>query len=192
MNILTDALPKTVDVNGKRVPIRTDFRDCLRVILAFEDNNLTQNEKYIIMLSNLYPTIPQNIPAAIRAAGIFLDGGHEPKESDGVRLYSFTKDANFIFAAFKQTHGIDLQRESLHWWQFMALFMDLGSDTTFCNLTSLRKRVKSGKATKEEIRAAREMGDAFDVPEVDDRTLEEREIEAAYMAAVEKAKNANH
>jgi hypothetical protein len=59
--------------------------------------------------------------------------------------------------------------------------MDLGADTAFCNLVGLRKRVKSGKATKEEREVAREMGDLFDVPEPDLRTAEEKEQEAEFM-----------
>lgn len=63
----------------------------------------------------------------------------------------------------------------------MALFMDLGADTAFCSLVGLRRRVKTGKATKEEKAAAREMGNAFVVPEVDTRTIEERIAERAFM-----------
>jgi len=67
----------------------------------------------------------------------------------------------------------------------MALFMDLGQDTTFCQLISLRKRVKTGKATKEEREIAREMGDVFDIPDYDDRTLEEKEAERLFLEAME-------
>jgi hypothetical protein len=109
-------------------------------------------------------------------------------DEPGLRLYSFSKDADFIFAAFRQTHGIDLQKVDLHWWEFLALFMDLGADTTFCQLVNLRKRVKTGKATKEEKQAARDMGDAFDIPEADTRTLDEKEAEAEFLKLVQGGK----
>jgi hypothetical protein len=155
--------------------------------LAFEDEELTGYEKQMIMLNNLYPTLPENIEAACTQGLKFLNGGDsEPSEETPTRLYSFSKDANFIFAAFRQTHGIDLETTQLHWWKFLALFMDLGSDSTFCNLVSLRKRVKSGKATDEEYRAAQEMGDLFDVPEMDIRSTEEKERERLFMRLVEE------
>ena len=114
---------------------------------------------------------------AVEKANWFLNCGDEPSEAQsGVRLYSFEKDANFIFAAFRQTHGIDLQKENLHWWKFIALFMDLGQDTTFCQLTALRKRVKSGKATKEEKQAAKNMGDMFIIEDVKRYSPEEKAI----------------
>lgn len=140
----------------------------------------------------VYVNMPQDIEQAIIKAHLFLNGG-EITESDDppMRLYSFEKDANYIFAAFRQTHGIDLQTTDLHWWKFLALFMDLGSETTFCQLVSLRKRIKTGKATKEERETAREMGEVFDVPEVDDRTLDEKEAEQDFLRKLEKVRNGN-
>lgn len=190
MNILTDELPTSVDISGKVYRINADFRTCLKVIMAFEDNELTPQEKQIVLLSNLYPAMPANVQEAITQAQRFLNGGksenEENNEESPARVYSFSKDANFIFAAFRQTHGIDLQKEDLHWWTFLALFMDLGQDTTFCQLVSLRKRLKSGKATKEEKAAAAAMGDVVEVPEMDTRTLEEKDAEAAFMAAIKR------
>lgn len=186
MNILTDTLPEKVDISGVMYQINTDFRTCLKTIMAFEDPDLTPQEKAGILLSNLYPEIPSDIETAIQQANLFLNGGkvNEEESEPSPRVYSFSKDANFIFAAFRQTHSIDLQKADLHWWEFLSLFMDLGSETTFCQLVSLRKRIKTGKASKEERQAAREMGDLIEVPEFDDRTLAEKEAEADFLRKI--------
>lgn len=186
MNILTDTLPESVVIGAKDFAIRTDFRVCLKTIMAFEDPELTPQEKTSILLSNLYPEIPSDIETAIQQANLFLNGGkvNEEESEPSPRVYSFSKDANFIFAAFRQTHSIDLQKADLHWWEFLSLFMDLGSETTFCQLVSLRKRIKTGKASKEERQAAREMGDLIEVPEFDDRTLAEKEAEADFLRKI--------
>ena len=153
--------------------------------MACEDNDLTPQEKNLVILANIYPDVPEDIEEALKQALWFLDGGKEGEGSgDGIRLFSWSRDANLIYAAFRQTHGIDLATAELHWWVFLALFMDLGQDTAFCQLTALRSRVKKGKATKEERAAAREMGEAFDVPDVDDRTLEEKEAEERFMQLI--------
>jgi hypothetical protein len=188
MNILIERLPDAVEIDGREYLLNTDFRTCLRVILAFEDPELTNAEKQMVMLNNIYPEMPENIQAALDQANKFLNGGNvEKSEEEGVflpRLYSFSKDANFIFAAFKQTHDIDLSTEQLHWWKFIALFMDLGGETTFSNLIQLRKKVFTGTATKEEKQAASDMGEIFDIPQPDTRTLEEKKAEAIFMAQV--------
>ena len=189
MNILTDVLPDTITIDDREYQVNSDFRTCLKTIMAFEDNELTPQEKITVMLNNIYVEIPDDVEQAEKQANLFLNGGKEgDSDESSPRVYSFSKDANFIFAAFRQTHNIDLQKDDLHWWEFLSLFMDLGSETTFCQLVSLRKRLKTGKATKEERAAAREMGDLMDVPEIDDRTLAEKEAEAEFMRLVTRGK----
>jgi hypothetical protein len=198
VNLLIDVLPESVVIGGKDVAINTDFRDCLRVILAYEDDELTSQEKQIITLSNLYPSVPLDLHEAMTQAKWFLDCGKDDEQTDDrhhPRVYSFSKDAEMIYAAFRQVHGIKLDTEyQLHWWKFVALFMAVmaNQDTAFGSLVTLRLRVKTGKATKEEQRAAREMGELFDVPEPDTRTLEQKESLRRFdelVAAAERERN---
>jgi len=163
---------------------------CLWTILAFEDESLTAQEKQLVMLRNLYIDEPANLQAAIEKANWFLNGGEDVGEEGGsnLRLYSFSKDANFIFAAFRQTHNIDLETAELHWWKFLAFFMDLGQDTTFCNLTSLRSRYYTGKCTKEEKESIRKMGSMFHIKESETLTPEDRERRKAFVEKHKAAK----
>ena len=194
MSILTDTLPDAVEIEGKEFAINTDFRDCLKVVMAFEDEELTGFEKQMILLQVMYPVKPDDTEKAIEMAVKFLDGNadgdgekaDETPDENPVRLFSWAKDANFIFAAFRQTHGIDLDKEKdLHWWKFIALFMDLGSETFFCNLTALRKRIFSGKASEEDYRAARELGHIFELGPHDTRTPEQIEMDEIFDRALE-------
>lgn len=185
MNILIEELPDCVEIEGIVYDINTDFRACLRAILAFEDNELTDYEKQIVMLRNIYPAIPNNLEEAARQAIKFLNGGREiDTEAVPDRLYSFNKDANYIFAAFQQTHGIDLEETRMHWWKFLALFMDLGGETTWANIVGIRKRLQDGTATDEEKKMAWELNEILELPKVDDRTLEEREMEDTFMRLI--------
>ena len=169
MNILLDDLPEAIEINGVEYAVNFDFRSGLACILDMESSELTDEEKCILLLRRIYgDVIPEDGETAIKLAVKFLDGGKEPLEeenpfADNTRLYSFEKDSALIYAAFRQTHGIDLQKADLHWWQFLALFQDLGADTGFCNLVNLRRRVNSGEASKEERQYALKLGDAFEV-----------------------------
>ena len=189
MNILIEELPNAVEIDGIEYEINSGFRSCLRIILAFEDNELAAIEKQLVLIDNLYKNKPDNLDQATRQGIKFLNGGRDELEAgNDMRLYSFNKDAPFIMAAFKQTHGIDLDTANMHWWKFLTLFMDMGSDTTFSNLVSLRKRVKTGKASKEERAMAREIADIFDLPEIDNRTLEERELDNEFVERFKRGK----
>jgi len=183
-NILTANLPREIAINGVSYPVDFHYRACLLAILAFEDETLTAYEKQVILLSNLYLEMPDDDRAAFDQAVLFLNGGEVGEAVTGPRVYSFSKDAKLIYAAFRQTHGIDLQTANLHWWQFLALFSDLGSETTFIALVALRKRILDGTASKEDKKIAEEMGDAFIILQPDTRTQDERAREDEFMRLV--------
>lgn len=192
MNILVDTLPESVEIGGKNVPIETDFKTCLCVILACEDPTLTPREKQEITLTNLYPSRPPQTQEAMLQAKWFMDCGKDGDAKEGKRqprVYSFSQDAEMIYAGFRQIHGIDLATAELHWWQFVALFMALiaNQNTAFGSLVTLRLKVKTGKATKEEKKAALEMGSLFTLPELDTRSLEQRERKRLFDEKIAEA-----
>lgn len=190
-NLLLEDLPETIEIDGKSYAVNSDFKSALRTILAFEDGDLTPQEKYLVLVENLYKETPPDIEAAISKGLEFLNGGSSEEGEDGgesLRLYSFSQDGNLIFAAFRQTHGIDLSVENLHWWKFIALFLDLGAETSFVNLISLRKRLKEGTASKEEVKYYRQNKEVVDVPEVDTRTLDEKIAEQRFYKLLGKGK----
>lgn len=188
-NILVEAPPTTIEIEGQEYEINWEFETCLRIILAFEDLELTMTEKSMVLIRNLYQSIPDNIQLAIEKGIAFLDGGIErDSTSSDVRVFSFQKDARLIFAGFRQTYHMDLRTENLHWWTFLTLFMDLGPDTTFSNLVGLRKRVKDGNATKEERRTALDLGEMFELPDLWIKTIAELEADKMFFDALGKDK----
>lgn len=192
-NVLIERLPTSVRIDGQEYKLDTDFRTCLRIILAFEDPDLAQAEKVSVMLTLLYPEPPENTEKALELGLNFLDGGGQSEDERDAggkhRIYSFEQDAQFIFSAFRQTHGIDLETvDYLHWWKFLYLFMDLGEDTFFVRLISLRKRKADGKLTKEERQAIREMGSIFEVEQTQTMSVEEMESADRFDELLEKAK----
>lgn len=189
-NILVSRLPDSADIDGISYVLKTDFKSSLNTMLAFEDNSLTAEEKSMVLLQNLFEEIPPNLVEAMKVGQWFLNAGNseEDENDDSPKLYSFSQDASLIFAAFRNTHGIDLQEVSMHWWKFLALFMDLGTTTAFCQMIAFRKRIHSGKATPEEKKAARDMGSAFEIEQIDDRSVEEKERAQEFDRLVEEQK----
>ena len=157
MNALLDKFPTKTEIDGIVYELNTDYRNCLNIILAFEDKELNDYEKTEVMLELLYgkDNIPINIELAMQKAILFLDCGEIKQEgSNSVpeqRLYSFTKDAKYIYSAIKQTHRIDLENiEYLHWWKFVYLFLDLNKECFFSQMIYLRSQRKKNKLSKEE------------------------------------------
>lgn len=175
--ILTDKFPTAVRVNGEVYEVNTDFRVGLKIMQAFEDPKLASYEKQGIMVALLFQKKPTDFCAATAAAIKFLDGGRQKTESSTGRVFSFTKDADFIYSAFLQTYGIDLQTASLHWWAFTRMFADLSPDTTFERIVSLRVKRERGLLSKEEQRIWMEAHEVLE--------LEQEEPDAELLAARE-------
>ena len=46
------------------------------------------------------------------------------------QVYSYEEDMTWIYSAFREVYGIDLQKiEYMHWWEFQTLFTGLPEST---------------------------------------------------------------
>lgn len=170
MNPLVTKLPTALKVDGEIYPIHSDYRTCLKIMLAFEDKELSIFEKQSVMLRCIFgDNIPENTAEALRLAVKFLNCGEEsntneePVTQQCGRLYSFDKDAQYILTAINQTHGINLERENPHWWLFVYMFMDLKEDCFFNRILYLRRQKQKGKLTPDEQKTWYEMRDILDL-----------------------------
>lgn len=189
MNILLEKFPTKTIIDGKEYEFNTDFRNCLKIILAFEDEELLMEDKIWITLRNLYgENIPENIQVAFEKAILFLDCGEFSNSSNkdignGTRMYSFEKDAKYIYSAIKQTHGIDLDTVGyMHWWKFVYLFLDLNKECFFCQMLDLRRKKKKGKLSKEERILYRNLYDILEIKTSKKYTEEEQKEIDEFMS----------
>lgn len=154
MNVLLNKFPQKIKIANEIYDINSDFRNCLKIIMAYEDDELTINEKHYIMLKRLYGTIPKNIEEATEKGILFLDCGKKEENNpleEAKRVYSFSKDSEYIYSAINQTHNVDLERARyLHWWKFVFFFMDVNKDCTLSCFISLRDKKNKKKLNKEE------------------------------------------
>lgn len=169
MNILTDQLPEAVEIDGNIYELNTDFRTGIEIMLVFEDPELTPHEQMLVMLTLLYKEMPSDLEEACRLAVKFLNcGEEEDREGSGQsvdRLYSFEKDARYIYSAIKQSHNVDLESVSyLHWWKFNYMFLDLAKECFFLQLINLRKKKLTGKLTKEEQEYCNTIREIIELP----------------------------
>ena len=116
MNILTQKLPTKIKVNGKIYDINYDYRTNLNIILAFEDEDLLYEEQLYVLIKSLYKEeIPgEDLEEAVMKGIKFLNCGEESKQDTKIkkpRVYSFSKDGNYIFTGINQTHHIDIEEK---------------------------------------------------------------------------------
>ena len=144
-------LPYSLEVNGIEHPIRTDFRDIMRIMFAMGDPELEENEKAYICLYIIYEDFedinPDDYEAAFKAAIDFMDCGerrrNEKTPSKGV--VDFEQDERLLIAAVNRVAGCEVRSmEYLHWWTFMGYFMEIG-ECTYQTVLSLRSKKNKGK-----------------------------------------------
>ncbi|MFV0517252.1 MAG: Gp15 family bacteriophage protein [Aminipila sp.] len=151
MDIIT--LAESLEVCGKTYKINSDFRPCLGIMQTFENNDITEAEKLIVLVGILFK---EEIPAehfgeAVDKALCFLDGGQEESNTHGRdygRLYSWKQDIKYILSAVDLTLNISSRSQTyMHWWIFLSALMEC-KECTFSTLIHQRKLKKIGKQEK--------------------------------------------
>lgn len=150
-------LPTSLDVNGTKYSIRSDFRDCLRIIEAFVDEELTMDEKIYISLVIFYKQFDQmpetDYVEAYKQLIWFLDGGdtYEENKSPSKLVMDWKQDEALYFPAINKVAGREVRSmKYLHFWTFLGFYMEIG-DGTFATVVSIRsKRNKKKKLEKHE------------------------------------------
>ena len=143
-------LPHSLEIDGEEWEIRTDYRDILNILTAFEDEDLTDKEKQYVCLFILYEDLESMPPAlyekALRAALEFIDhgsGGGDGKASP--KTMDWAQDAPILFPAINHIAGYEVRSaEYVHWWTFVGYFMEIneGVASTVLNLRSKKARGK--------------------------------------------------
>lgn len=144
-------LPQSVEVGGVDYAIRTDFRDILKIITAFNDPDLEDNEKVYICLFILYKdfdTIPRkDYEAAFRVALRFIDHSTDNEEATQKLpcVMDWEQDENILFPAINKVAGFETRSaEYVHWWTFIGYYMEI-SEGVFSNVLSIRLKKAKGK-----------------------------------------------
>ena len=142
-------LPTTLTVNGQEYKIRTDYRDILNILVAFEDPDLEEIDKAYVCLEVLYED-PESIPPddyqeAFSQAIRFIDNGKEDGNKSPMRVMDWEQDANLIFPAINRVAGYEVRSAGyIHWWTFMGFFMEIG-ESAFSTILNLRSKKAKGK-----------------------------------------------
>lgn len=162
------SLPKTVNIDGKEHAIRYDFRVILEIICMIEDEELDGADKTEALISIFYLDPPENERAAVDACFDFIDISCRPKKKSP-RLTDWEQDFEYIVAPVNRVLGYDCRSVEydpetntggLHWWTFMAAYMEIGGDCLYSQIVSIRdKQARKKKLEKYEREWLRRNGD---------------------------------
>ena len=174
-NIILDVLPETVEIDGAEYRINSDLRISILFELLMQDDEVGKRQKLVQGLQLYYPEIPHNVTMAVDKMIWFYrcgketgSGGHGSGSGRAKQIYSFEHDDDYIYAAFLEQYGIDLQDvEELHWWKFRALFRGLSEDTEFVKIMGYRSVKITSKMSKEQREFYKKMQSIHALPITD-------------------------
>lgn len=146
-NVMLDDLPTEYD----GFPICTDFDIGIQIMQVLENEELSQQEKIDKALSLLFLADIPDIQTAINGLLWFLtDWNHDNNKSeDKTKVTDWDIDQWRIYAGFKQHYGINLQTDSLHFWEFMGLLTNL-PECAYTRVVDIRAKKITNKMSKEE------------------------------------------
>ena len=142
-------LPKALEVGGRLIPIRTDFRDVLNLFPMFDDPELSDVEKAYIACRNIYTcSITADIfDEAVEKLYWFIDGGDIPKDEPApVRIIDWEKDERVLMPAISKTVGVPDIRSLpyMHWFTFLGAFGEMG-EGLFSVVLDMRRKLAEGE-----------------------------------------------
>lgn len=155
-------LPKKININGTDRAIRSDFRTALLIFQAYNDVELSDEEKALTMLECLYEDYdsipPEDIQEAVNMATWYLDGGGIPDDNSKQRqvkkVMDWEQDEKLVFSAVNKVAGFETRAvEYMHWWTFLGYFNEIGESlfTTVINIRQKKNKRKKLEKHEEEF-----------------------------------------
>lgn len=158
-------LPRTLEVSGRRYEIRTDYRDVLKIISAFNDKDLSDSEKVYVCMAVMFKALDsmprEDYAEAYRAATQFIEC-RLSSDKPSPRIINWEKDEQIMFPAINKVAGAEIRAlPYLHWWTFLGYFQAIDRDDLWGMVLTIRQKRARGKKLekyeKEFLNANREL-----------------------------------
>lgn len=167
ISLLYEPLPEHIRADGKDLAVLTDFRDWLKFIDLVNDRTLDDRIKVAMLPEWLHDRVPatKEIVEGLRrfclARELEPDTVADAPEEDAAPrppTWDWNVDAMYVLGDFRRYYGIDLLHvDTLHWWEFKALFAALPPDSRSMERIGIRAMDLSKIQNKAQKRRYAEM-----------------------------------
>jgi hypothetical protein len=135
---LFERLPDSITVDGKRYKCDFDFRNVLKMLEIMQREDILPDARDYLCARCCVKNAPKNAAKVYAALCSMLFPN--ATETGGKRLTSYEQDAGLIRTAFRQTYGIDLFRDKLHWFEFVELLQYMPEGSRYEETIGIRAR----------------------------------------------------
>ena len=189
-------LPRTLSVGGREYEIRSDFRNILRIIAAYNDKDLPDQEKVFVCMSIIYKALDkmprEHYPEAFKAASEFIEF-RLSEDKPSPKVVNWEKDEQILFPAINKVAGCEVRSMPyLHWWSFLGYFQAVDRDDLWGTVLTIRQKKAKGKKLekyeKEFLTANREL---CSLEFKEDRQTPEDQLQAIFDALAKEGGGEN-
>ena len=125
--------PEYVEIKGKKYKINTDFRIAIECNRVAEDDTIGDLERGLAVIYLLFGDegldTPEHYEDLLKLAKRYLSCDEElnTKRNEKPDM-DFIEDYGYIWASmFADYHGLDIDKENIHWWKFIDLLNGLSN-----------------------------------------------------------------
>ena len=178
-------LPRALKVGGREHEIRSDYRNILTIIQAYNDDSLSDREKAYVCLARMYTDLDgldkDSYTEAFKAATEFIEC-RLSSDKPSPKVVNWEKDEHLIFPAINKVAGMEVRSlDYMHWWTFLGYFQGIDRDDLWGMVLTIRqKRAKGKKLEKHEKEFLVANRDLCSVESAKDRQTPEDAMMAIY------------
>ncbi|EES48443.1 bacteriophage Gp15 family protein [Clostridium botulinum] len=179
MSLLTSKLQTSILIDDIEFQLNTNFRNSIifEELILNEDIRKQEVQEKAIKLYYNQPIIDKFKNTALQGIIWFYSCGRPEEETEGKKeqhsnikssdIYSFKYDDEYIYSAFLDQYGIDLQDiDYLHWWKFKAMFKSLKSDNKIVEIMGYRSMDLNSINDKSQKDFYKKMQDLYKLPTI--------------------------
>ncbi len=150
-------LSDKVQLKSGEYAINTDFRVWMEIERLFFEDEHSMAVRLAKVFALAYPALPLDPQEAIWGIMWFYSGGEDPQkeaEREGQAVppcFDLTEDFDYIWGGFMGQYGIDLTRDTMHWWKFKTLLACLDEECKFSKIVAFRS-MDTAKVRDKELR----------------------------------------
>ena len=196
MNLLVNDLDLILKSRIGDIEFNTNFRYGILFEKLMNDPNVDKQIKVLQAIKIFYPKWQQitDYEKAVKDLFWFYTCGkselEKPEknkikkkvaEDKSKKIYDYDIDDGYIYSAFLQQYGIDLQDINyLHWWKFKAMFNSLSSDTKIVEIMGYRNIDLSKIKDKQEKARYKKLKEIYKLPDMRTEAQKERDLGNAF------------
>lgn len=134
------AYPRYVRIDGVKYPIDTSYKTAMKCFDVIDDETICDTERSLALVYLLYGFIPDaDLDKFLEMAVKYLGCG-ESQEDHHTRNkdMDLRQDWKYILASFAADYHIDLNKEDMHFFQFMDLIQGLTEKSVLSRVREIR------------------------------------------------------